>query len=307
MAKAKPQYRFGIGEWYGQEFTGLSEGDKTAFAQLQFHPGERPPCPFLGAPCWKIGGVCSLRRYERSGDTVGQAGTLRITCPSRFEEGKEVYRWIADILLGTEAIPIGQVSFLERVPTMGAAEDAVSTEGEGVGRIDNVLIVPDTSPLQWCPVEIQAVYFSGDSMERDFKSILDAPAGIPFPAGRRRPDYRSSGPKRLMPQLQIKVPTLRRWGKKMAVVVHEDFLSNMGRMETVNDLSNADVVWFVVTFDESDGVPHLARGPVYFTQLEAAVEGLISGRPVQQRSFETRILEKLERLGSGPAEVPADE
>ena len=40
---------------------------------------------------------------------------------------------------------------------------------------------------------------------------------LPFPIG-QRPDYRSSAPK-IMPR-QIKVPALRRWGKKMVVADH---------------------------------------------------------------------------------------
>lgn len=43
--------------------------------------------------------------------------------------------------------------------------------------------------------------------------------GVPFPQVQRRPDLRSSGPKRLMPRLQIKVPTISRWGEEMAVVI----------------------------------------------------------------------------------------
>jgi hypothetical protein len=257
--------------------------------------------------------VCSLRSYQRLGTAVQidpEGNTFRVTCPSRFEEGHTIYRWIGEVLLGrADAVPIGQVPFLERVPMMGLPEAAEeeAPEGEGVGRIDNVLIVPGTDPLQWCPVEIQAVYFSGDKMATDFHAIrAHAGQGIPFPAGRRRPDYRSSGPKRLMPQLQIKVPTLRRWGKKMAVVVDEDFIANMGRMATVPHVSNADVVWFVARFDETGGTPRLTRGPVYLTQLEAAVQGLIAGRPVTQDAFESRIAARLRQL-TAPGEVAADE
>jgi len=312
MAKSRPKFRFGIGEWFGKSFVNLTDAKRKKFADA----GERrPPCPFLSnerqtVPCWKIGGVCTLRSYQEFDGVVGideSRPSFRVTCPSRFEEDREIYRWICEVLLDDpDAVPIGQVNFLERVALMGSETEV--GEGEGVGRIDNVLIVPGSKPLEWCPVEIQAVYFSGDKMENDFAAIrVFEDEGIPFPAGRRRPDYRSSGPKRLMPQLQIKVPTLRRWGKKMAVVVDEDFIKNMGKMETVNDISNCDVAWFVVRFDESTGKPMLARGDVHYTQLEAAVQGLIAGKPVTQKKFEERISVKLKNLGSGPAEIPADE
>lgn len=318
MARARrPQHRFGIGEWYGKSFVNLTPQERRYFAEIQEIPEtDAPPCPFLSTkghtrPCIKhhIGGVCSLRSYEQAGELVqvNPAGSsLRATCPSRFEEDGVVYRWIGEVLLDNpDAVPVGQVPFLERVPTMGGHE---VREGEGVGRIDNVLIVPDTTPLQWCAVEIQAVYFSGANMADDFRAIRrDQGNSLLFPAGHRRPDYRSSGPKRLMPQLQIKVPNLRRWGKKMAVVVDEDFINNMGRMRTVTDLSNADVAWFVVRFDESSGSPRLTRGPVYYTELEAAVLGLIAGNPVTRQVFEERIVARLTRLGSNPGQITSDE
>src|SRR3970282_1174863 len=103
-----------------------------------------------------------------------------------------------------------------------------------VGRIDSVLVNTNSQRLEWGALEMQAVYFSGKSMENDFRVMRNWKGpGLPFPAVHRRPDFRSSGPKRLMPQLQIKVPTLRRWGKKMAVVVDRSFFQAMGTMRTV--------------------------------------------------------------------------
>ena len=305
------QSRFGIGEWYGKPFTDLSPQQRRHFAEIQLVPKDERPleqCPFLSScgasvSCWKVGGVCSLRKYDWSPDTRAisvslEEGTLRTTCPSRFEEDGRIYAWIGEVILNTpDARPIGQVSFLQRAPLIGMKDDQVSGREE-VGRIDNVLIVPDTTPLQWCAVEIQAVYFSGASMDRDFEGILEGGDALPVPAGRRRPDYRSSGPKRLMPQLQIKVPTLRRWGKRMAVVVDEDFFKAMGRMKTVDDMSNCDVAWFMVKYDEA---LKLARGSVHLTTLEESVQSLVAGRPVSLPEFESRILEKLSRLGPGPS------
>jgi hypothetical protein len=200
-------------------------------------------------------------------------------------------------------LPLGQVNFLRRVPAIG--EEEQRPVREQVGRIDNVLMVRDTEPLHWCAVEIQAVYFSGDSMNREFQAILlQKGHGLPFPAGRRRPDYRSSGPKRLMPQLQIKVPTLRRWGKKMAVVVDEDFFKAMGRMKTVDEMSNCDVAWFVVKYDDK---LRLGTEGVYLTTLEESVDSLVAGRAVSLAEFEQRILVKLSRLSPGPPDVPSDQ
>jgi len=144
-------------------------------------------------------------------------------------------------------------------------------------------------------------------MKNDF-AVIRGHVGdaLPFPAVLRRPDYRSSGPKRLMPQLQIKVPSLRRWGKKMAVVVDRSFFLAMGKMRTVPHISNCDVAWFVVRYEETTGGRfRLSRDSVQFTTLEDSVEGLTAGVPVSLEIFEKRILAKLERL-SGPSKITSD-
>jgi hypothetical protein len=120
---------------------------------------------------------------------------------------------------------------------------------------------------------MQAVYFSGKSMENDFKIMREWNGpGSPFPMVQRRPDFRSSGPKRLMPQLQTKVPTISRWGKKMAVVIDRAFWNSLGTMREVKDLSNSEIVWFVVKYEAINGHFALERDQLHFTTLSNAVE-----------------------------------
>jgi len=305
--RRKPTYRFGIGEWYGKTFTKLSAIERRDNAEQQFtnNPPDRQ-CPFLSdqghdVACWKKGGVCSLRLYEKTPEgevrLAPTRATLRATCPSRFEQDRTIYGWIGEVVLGSNAaVSIGQVNFLERMPLIGDDPDESQQPEavEEVGRIDNVLIVPGSDPLSWCPVEIQAVYFSGRKMELEFANIRAYDGeGLPFPVAHRRPDYRSSGPKRLMPQLLVKVPTLRRWGKKMAVVVDEDFFAALGRMEAVPDISNCDVAWFVVKFVDGAGGAILERKNVFLTTLESSQSGLVAGRPIRKEEFEQRIRARL--------------
>jgi hypothetical protein len=100
-----------------------------------------------------------------------------------------------------------------------------------------------------------------------------------------------------MPQLQIKVPTLRRWGKKMAVVVDRAFFDSMGEMDRVGDLSNADICWFIVRFDQDPetGRARLVKDEVRYTTLERSVEGLTGGKPVSLSEFEQRVKAKAAR------------
>ena len=147
---------------------------------------------------------------------------------------------------------VKEILFLKRV--YEDAGETTSSDREDVGRIDMVMAVEEGDRLDWCAVEIQAVYFSGDEFAKDYPEIrAHTGSQVPIPVGRRRPDFRSSGPKRLMPQLQTKVPTLRRWGKKLAIVVDQPFFRALGPMDDVDHVSNCDIAWFVVRFDETNG------------------------------------------------------
>ncbi len=206
-------------------------------------------------------------------------------------------KWVAEEILQTASpLVVGEVAFLER--TTGKSPLSSAEPGrEGVGKIDRILVHPTAQPMDWCAVEIQAVYFSGSAMEHEFTAMAaSAESAIPFAEKHRRPDWRSSGPKRLMPQLQIKVPTLRRWGKKMGVVVDESFFAALGSMTPQSHMSSADIAWFVVKYDESGGEARLAPSRLVWTTLEHAVEGLTAGRPVSLAVFEARIKAKLSRL-----------
>jgi hypothetical protein len=233
--------------------------------------------------------------YERRADgTVLVTSSPVTTCPSRFLEANTAFQWVSDTLLET---PHAQV--VSEVPFLMSAQGQELEEDE-VGRIDSVLVRVEGSTLRWSALEMQAVYFSGGKMEDDFAVMRTwRGPGLPFPARQRRPDYRSSGPKRLMPQLQIKVPTLRRWGKKMAVVVDKAFWDSLGEIRRERHLSNADIVWFVVDYEGPvRGRYRLKSHEAIFTTLEHAVEGLTGGTPVSLEQFEQAIRQKLERSGA---------
>ena len=267
-------------------------------------------CPFQAlkphAECKKKDGVCSLRLYELDSEqetdkakakpVEGARGAIRVTCPYRFHQNLDIVKWVgAEILKAPDALIASEVGFLE------ANKGLDSNEKDDVGRLDMILVARDTppnTPLNWTALEIQAVYFSGDKMTVDIGDLAKSSEDYPLlPKGKRRPDYRSSGPKRLMPQLQIKVPTLRRWGKKMAVVVDKAFFDSIGQMDHVSEISNADIAWFIVRIERSgdSDIAKLVLDSIRFTTLERSVEGLTGGQPVPLPTFESRIREKLRR------------
>ncbi len=252
--KVKLRSRYSIGEWYGSRFEQFSP--KQRRDQGKLHKGLKQitglSCPFQpNRICSKKGGVCSLQKYEKIGDgSVTLTGPLVTTCPNRFLEDGTIFRWIGEIILQTsEPIVLGQVGFLDR---LRAPEESIDDEDsrDFIGRIDNVLVHPTKQPMEWCALELQAVYFSGRSMNQEFTMLAEQEyEDIPFPAAQRRPDWRSSGPKRLLPQLQTKVPTIRTWGKKMAVVIDEAFFSSLVGLQPERHLSNAEIAWFVVQYN----------------------------------------------------------
>ena len=299
------QIRYGIAEVFGRPIDRLDKGERDVLLEQALHSPvrESPECPFrlpsqAGLTrCSKRHGICSIRRYRNDAGVARRLpdadDSPTITCPFRFHEGLTVFRWIARELIRTpEALLVKEVGFLDA--PVGSSEEADGEE-EVVGRIDMILLDPKSlqrEPLSWCAVELQAVYFSGPNMAQELAHVLQHRSdSMPFPSRIRRPDYRSSAPKRLMPQLQIKVPTLRRWGKKMAVVVDRHFYQWMGEMERERDISSGDIAWFVVDLEESEpSGPYSIRGnALHLTTLERAVEGLTGGRPLALGDFEERI------------------
>lgn len=288
--------RYGTGELYGFDYSALPAERVRELSQTSH---KSVVCPFKrlqpGKPtpkCNKKGGVCSLRQFVKGEQGMVEGkGEPVTTCPNRFLEGNLVAQWVGETLLGTsKPVVISELPFL-----MGEIQAEEGAEQDAVGKIDEVLVNPEGGALRWCALEIQAVYFSGMSMENDFKVMREwAGPGVPFPAVQRRPDFRSSGPKRLMPQLQIKVPTISRWGKKMAVVIDRSFWDSLSQMREVKDLSNCEIVWFVVSFAPArDGRFSLQRHETHCTTLDNAVEGLTGGTPMSLDRFEKQIRDRL--------------
>lgn len=279
--------RYGIGEWYGKFITDISAEKKIEYAQATGI--NNYPCPFLkktSGLCNKAGGVCTLAVYnEQSVDDTKidrEQGIVTI-CPNRFREDQLIFKEIGKSLLDTETpFIIKEVPFLRGVDYTG--ERLKST----VGRIDMVLAKLNGDRIEnWAALEMQAVYFSGTSMKNDFKKIQKNPRDLQYPAGNRRPDFRSSGPKRLMPQLQTKVPSLRRWGKKIGVIIDYAFFKSIAPMTQVDHLTNADIVWFICDYDNRSNQIQIIKK--IYTTLESSVEGLTAGVPVSKVEFEKRL------------------
>ena len=170
------------------------------------------------------------------------------------------------------------------------------TTGREAGRID-LVVAGDGDASDWMGLEVQAVYFSGGRMDADFDVLLsnteDSP---PSPTRRRRPDWRSSSAKRLMPQLEVKVPLLRQWGKKLAVAVDRPFFEAIGGPSEApsQDLNDGDIIWLIpeITADYQLAAYHWEVLP-----LEASSKKLLSAIRVNRQEFEGALRGKLRHIG----------
>lgn len=309
--------RYGIAEWFGKDITSITPDERKSLGSLaasQDQTGKlnsAPVCPFLSTlvsqvKCNKASGVCSIRRYnagENGSGIVVPNDRIVTVCPSRFlqplDGKKSVFGWIAEKMLDiSNPTIIKETPFLRKVndtakESAQELRDEAEEEGRKAGRIDWILVNPkslDANELEWCAVETQALYFSGDKMRPEFDAYASSASPVLFPKGRRRPDYRSSGPKRLAPQLDVKVPVLRNWGKKVVVVIDRYFFECMNKLADAYPKAktdqarrdNSDVVWFVLDYNEN---MQIVPFTVVYTSLDSSRMALNATEPLSKSDF----------------------
>ena len=102
-----------------------------------------------------------------------------------------------------------------------------------------------------------------------------------------------------MPQLDVKVPLLRQWGRKTAVVVDQPFFESIGGAsdDPSHDLDAGEVIWMV---PELVAAPHeqyqLAQGHWEVLTLEDSRKKLLSADPIPRAAFEAALRGKLKPL-----------
>ena len=285
--------RYGIAEWYGHDLLAITPQERRKLANIALgNDLTTPVCPFLqnNRPCHKRGGVCSLRLYEDDGNgNVQQSHSTPLAlCPSRFEQDNLLIKWLGDIV----GFPEQEISIAREVPFMESLQD-----NKPAGKIDLIVAKNETSRIEWYGLEIQAVYFSGKGMSSEFEAMLGSKELLPpYPNEVRRPDWRSSSAKRLMPQLEVKVPTLRRWGSKMSVAVDRPFFDSVGGPsdDFSQDLGDGDIIWMVPSiFHNEAGKLTLMRGHWEVLTLEASRTKLLAARTIQRNEFENILRSRL--------------
>ena len=289
--------RYGICEWYGSPLRTLTIEQRQGRANIALGGAPPLPCPFQTGqpPCSKRGGVCSLQSYTEGADgRIGDPDGSPVTvCPSRFEQNQLVVRWLAEIV----EFDHDETMVAREIPFMHS-----NLTEKPAGKIDLVIgRNPEGGELRWYGLEIQAVYFSGSGMTTQFEALRDDGQVLPpYPDRTRRPDWRSSSAKRLMPQLEIKVPTVRRWQSKMAVAVDQQFFAAVGgpSADPTQDLNDGDVIWLVpeLVLNDDTGLFQLQRGHWEVLTLEQSTEKLLAAQTVARNTFEATLVQRLAML-----------
>jgi hypothetical protein len=250
-----------IGEVFGHSSTDLG-GEAQSHRRGKY-------CPFRNSACTKSSstdpiGICSLTDGQR----------LATLCPVRFQEQGRLFRDVGRIAFGpgVKVVAAPEVHVLR-------VQDASKNEKKSkrIGKVDFLIarINEQNKAVDFAAMEVQAVYFSGGEIKTAFKRYLRT--GKLDESSARRPDWRSSIQKRLMPQLSLKIPVFRRWGKKFFVATDSLFFAQVPKIRTINSFANSEVTWMVYPFEEYDGHFQMGEPKVVYTLWDDVLTALREG------------------------------
>lgn len=238
-SKAQPiADKWGPSEWFGHDILAMSQAHRLAIAKAALLPQQqaKQPCPYLSAVtgnallCSKQGGVCSVQRYSNGATgAISLAGHKVAICPSRLVS-KDVLNAIATKVLG---VSTGTFLVKEVPYSVSLTKTLKGGEPAAAGRID-WLLVDGSNPARFCAVETQSVYMSGKSQDSTFAAFVKSSGAMAMPPDYRHPDYKSSVPKRLAPQLESKARHLSSTSRKTVVLVDEFVRANMSTLQEIS-------------------------------------------------------------------------
>lgn len=182
--------------------------------------------------------------------------------------------------------------------------------GQSAGNIDIVLVAYDEKGkvLDFCSLEIQAVYISGN-VRRPFEYYLEhrfSDTDFTWTTTSVRPDYLSSSRKRLLPQMIYKGNIFKTWNKKQAVAIHKDFYETLPELPSV-PLEQADVAWQIydLNFDKAANRYKLIRHQTVYTKFRPALDKIINPPASNVNNFMEKLQEKLdEKLDVSAPDAP---
>lgn len=224
-------------------------------------------------------GVCSI--FE-------SADKIAITCPVRFRENWSIAEAAAKFFFPPSAkwTSLTEVRLNEK-------------SGKSAGNIDLVLVSLDSKGkiIDFGAVEIQGVYISGN-VRKPFAAFMASanPKGFTWKDQKLYPraDYLSSSRKRLAPQLLFKGAILKKWNKKMAVVLDDSFFATLPNLPVVKP-DEADIAWLIHSLNphKTENRYQLKLKQTIHTSFRSALEKITTPDPGDVKDFIGSLQDKL--------------
>ncbi len=183
------------------------------------------------------------------------------------------------------------------VPEVRVLEVLRDGKRRKIGKVDFLLThIVEGKAIDFAALEVQAVYISGTTIRPAFNRYVET--GVLIEAGKRRPDFRSSAQKRLMPQLALKVPIFRRWGKRFFVATDSTFFAELPAMNP-QSAGNSEVTWLSYDFERQPGGGYHMQSPKVIHTLWDDVEtALREGKAPEKSELLEQLTESAGRLQS---------
>jgi Restriction endonuclease NotI len=243
-------------------------------------------CKFRNSPCTKASisdplGIC----------TLADGGNAASLCPVRFLERARIFKDAATIAFG-EGTTFG---IFPEIRILEIASAEAGGRSKKIGKVDFLIgKIDDGTIVDFAAVEIQAAYFSGNSLRPVFDHYM-ATRSMEGLNSKRRPDFRSCAQKRLVPQLQLKIPVFRRWGKKFFVVVDSEFFASLPRFPQTT-ASNSELTWLTYAISMQNGVFAMGSPDIIYSEWDEVQNSLREGKPPEP----TEIVSELQAKLDGP-------
>lgn len=250
-------------------------------------------CRFRIGPCTKSSktdpiGICSVSDGK-------EAASL---CPVRFLEDGRIFRDAARIAFGETA----SFAIFPEIRILQVPDSKKPGNLKKIGKVDFVLgSVEAGTVTDFCAVEVQAAYFSGTETRTALKYFVENRNFGTLDIF-RRPDFRSSAQKRLIPQLQLKVPVFRRWGKKFFVVVDTQFFRSLPDFRTTMP-ANSELTWLVYPLGRQGETYQMTNVQPTYTEWADVETSLREGRAPDPKEIIAELQLKFAAKGKATGKI----
>lgn len=218
--------------------------------------------------------------------TIFDGNKIVSTCPIRFRDDFRIVSDAADFFFASSNYVAVTEARLKDL------------HGKSAGNIDIVIATLNKNGeiTDFGAVEVQAVYITGN-VRNVFDKYMENPEKnqhMAWPA-RNYPALITCLPReRLAPQLIYKGGILHKWGKKMAVVVDENFFAQLPTLKEV-DKESADIAWMVYDFQKKGGRYSLRKKTIRYTQFESALATITTPEVGNPNSFVEYLKDRIAR------------